>query len=239
MARDIKIVGSSSITLKDGSVIKLREDSSLRINSIESVKNIDPVAVHLKEVNNIDPLSIDDLKISEVKNIEALEISKLNVTNLPMVNVSVQNLPTLDINVNKVPDITISTRQKFLLPSNYSLRARFLGVEILRLHLKGETMVMPLRQSTEDEYKVPNKSYRQSRRLEKSTSRNHCRVSPTPRVRDCGPGSGKNAKSTGNIPQTMLGQQPSINSGSSLSFGTPSTSFSLSSGTGKPVVNGE
>lgn len=237
MARDIKIVGSSSITLRDGSVIKLREDSSLRINSIESVKNIDPVAVHLKEVNNIAPLSIDDLKISEVKNIEALEISKLNVTHLPMVNVSVQNLPTLDINVNKVPDITISTRQKFLLPSNYSLQARFLGIEILRLHLKGETMVLPLRQSTEDEYKMPDKSYRQSRRLDKSISENHCGVSPTPRVRGCEPGT--KTKSTSNIQQTLSGQQPSINAGSSRSFGMPSTSFSLSSATGKPVANGE
>ena len=157
----VTITDDSVLTLKDGSTIKLREDSALTVTSIDNVKNIDPVAVHLKEVNHIDPFSIDSLHVSEVKNIDPIEITRFNVTNLPMVNVSLQKLPAVDFNVKTLPPVSVGTHQNFCIPSDYTLRARVLGVELIRLHLNGTTSIIPKERARREQARSDNRSFAQ------------------------------------------------------------------------------
>lgn len=156
---DITITDNSVLSLKDGSKLTLKDDSALTIKSINKVRNIEPVAVHLKEVNHIDPLSIDALHVSEVKNIEPLQIAKFNVTNLPMVNVSLQKLPEVGINIKTLPPISVGTHQDFCIPSSYTLHARLLGIEVARLQLNGQTSIVPKDRARREQARADNKSY--------------------------------------------------------------------------------
>jgi len=155
----VTLTDSSKVTIKDGSTLRLREDSALTIKGIDKVKNIDPVAVHLKEVNHIDPLSIESLHISEVKNIEPIEVSKFNITNLPMVNVSLQKLPAVDFNVKTLPPVSVGTYQNFRILSNYILRARLLGIELVRLNLNGQTSIIPKDRARREQSRSDNRSF--------------------------------------------------------------------------------
>ena len=155
----VTLTDSSKVTLKDGSTLRIREDSALTIKGIDKVKNIDPVAVHLKEVNHIDPLSIESLHVSEVKNIEPIEISKFNITNLPMVNVSLQKLPPIDFNVKTIPPVSVGTYQNFCILSNYILRARLLGIELVRLNLDGQTSIIPKDRARREQSRSDNRSF--------------------------------------------------------------------------------
>lgn len=156
---NVTITDDSVLRLKDGSKLTLKDDSALTIKSIDKVKNIEPIAIHLKEVNHIGPLSIDSLHVSEVKNIEPLQIAKFNVTNLPMVNVSLQKLPEVGINVKTLPPISVGTYQDFCIPSNYTLHARLLGIEVVRLHLNGQTSIVPKERAHREQARADNKSY--------------------------------------------------------------------------------
>jgi|GEM_PF-6862360 len=156
---EVTLTDDSIITIEDGSKLTLKDDSALTIKSIDNVNNIDPVAVHLKEINLIDPLSIDSLHISEVKNIEPLQIDKFNVTNLPMVNVSLQKLPPVDINLKTLPPVSVGLHQNLCIPSNYTLRARLLGVELVRLHLSGTSTIVPKERARREQVRSDNKSF--------------------------------------------------------------------------------
>ena len=156
---NVTLTDSSKVTIKDGSKLTLKEDSALTIKSIDKVSHIDPVAVHLKEINHIDPLSIDALHIDEVKNIEPLQIDKFNVTNLPMVNVSLQKLPPVDINLKTLPPISVGLHQNMCIPSNYTLRARLLGIELVRLHLDGHTTIVPKERARREQKRSDDKSF--------------------------------------------------------------------------------
>lgn len=144
------------ITLKDDSKLTLTEDSELKITQVQKIA---PVAVHLKEVNHIDPISIEDLHVSEVRNIEPINIEKFNVTNLPMVNVSLRQLPPVDMNVRRLPPVSIGTHQNFQVPSNYMVRARFLGIEFFRIHLDGCSMIIPKERFRREQAKTLNRSF--------------------------------------------------------------------------------
>jgi len=148
-----------NVTLTPSSQLTLREESALTVKSIDKIKNIDPVAIHLKEVNHIDPLSIDALHVSEVKNIEPLQIAKFNVTSLPMMNVSLQKLPPADIHVKSVPPLSIGTYQNFCLPSTYTLHARILGIELMRVHLHGQTSIIPKERARREQSRSDNQSF--------------------------------------------------------------------------------
>lgn len=156
---DVTLTNSSVLKLKDGSLLTLKDDSALTIKSIDKVKDIDPVAVHLKEVNHIDPLTIDSLHVNEVKNIDPIEITKFNVTNLPMVNVSLQKLPAVDFNIKSLPPVSVGTHQNFCIPSDYTLRARLLGVELIRLHLNGTTSIVPKERARREQAHSDNRSF--------------------------------------------------------------------------------
>jgi hypothetical protein len=113
------------------------------IESIKRVEKVAPVAVHIKELNQIDPLSIESARIDGFRNIDPLQVDRLNVTRLPVVNLSVNQIPTVDLNIRRLPPVSIAVQQAFDLPSSYMARARFLGFEILRLQIQGRTRVIP------------------------------------------------------------------------------------------------
>lgn len=148
-----------NVTLRDGSKLSLKDDSALTIKGIEKIKNIDPVAVHIKEVNHIDPLSIEAVHVNEVKNIDPLQIDRFNVTNLPTVNMRLHQLPTIDMNLRSLPPISVGTYQDFCIPSNYTLRARLLGVELVRLHLDGQTSIIPKQHTRREQARTANRSF--------------------------------------------------------------------------------
>ena len=127
--------------------------------TIAAVEKVAPVAVHLKEVNHIDPLSIDSLRVSEVRDIDPLRIQELNVTRLPTVNLSVRQLPQIDFNVRRMPPLSVGLSQDMCLPSNYTLRARLLGFEVLRLHIDGDTKLIPVERARREQSHTHNRSY--------------------------------------------------------------------------------
>lgn len=111
--------------------------------TVKSVQAVAPVAVHLKEVNQVAPLSIESVRVDRVANVDPLHVDRLNVTRLPIVNLAVQQVPEVALSVGRVPPIAISIQQSFELTSDYTARARLLGVEVLRMRLTGTTRVAP------------------------------------------------------------------------------------------------
>lgn len=109
------------------------------ISSIDNIKQIAPVAVHIKELNQIAPLLVESLRIDRVREIDPLNVDRLNVTRLPVVN----QVPEVAIGVSRLPPVAIAVQQCFDMPSNYTARARFLGLEVLRIHLSGTTRIVP------------------------------------------------------------------------------------------------
>jgi hypothetical protein len=151
MVDDIKIVPESEL--------KITEAVNIEALRIASVQTVAPIAAHIKEVNHIDPISIDALYVSEVRNIEPIAIERFNVTNLPMVNVSLRQIPPVDFNVRRVPPLSIGTHQDFSIPSSYTVRARFLGFEFLRIHLDGQTAVVPKERARREQLRTVNQSF--------------------------------------------------------------------------------
>jgi hypothetical protein len=118
----------------------------VEISSIDVIKRIEqiaPVAVHVKELNQIDPLTVESLRVDAARNIEPLRIDRLNVSHLPMVNLSLSTLPQVDINIRRIPPLEVSLHQEFELPSRYMMHARILGIELARLEIHGTTRVVP------------------------------------------------------------------------------------------------
>ncbi len=113
------------------------------IDSIRQVEAVAPVAVHIKELNQVDPLLIDSLRIDAVRNLDPLQVDQLNVTRLPVVNLSVNQVPNVDLNVRRLPPVSVAVHQTFDMPSDYTARAEFLGFEVLRIHLRGCTRIVP------------------------------------------------------------------------------------------------
>jgi len=126
---------------------------------IEYVNQIAPVAAHIKEVNHIDPLSVDAFHVTEVKGVDPLNVASFNVTHVPTLNLSVRQAPTLDMNIRSVPGISIGTHQDFDVPSDYTIRARLLGFEFLRLYLTGRSTVIPRERYRQEQSRSPNRSY--------------------------------------------------------------------------------
>lgn len=161
MADDIKIVNGSQITVKGD------KDHPFKIDQVTGVERLrmeplrikTPIAAHIKEVNHIDPLSIEALNVSEVRNIEPLKVEKFNVTNLPMVNMSLRQLPQVDMNIKKIPPLSVGTHQDFHVPSNYTVSGRILGIEFFRVLLNGHTMILPKERYRREQEMSPEKSF--------------------------------------------------------------------------------
>lgn len=153
MATDIKITKSSQIGIKG---VSGKEHVHV---DLDNVRRIAPVAAHIKEVNHIDPISVDSLHVSEVKNIDPIRVDKFHVTHLPMVNLSLRQIPAVDMNVRRIPPVSLGTYQNFLVPSNYTIRAQLLGVEFLRVHVGGRTSLVPSERYRPEQAKVHHKSF--------------------------------------------------------------------------------
>ena len=167
---DIKITDNSSLAVTgedghnpvhveiDGSTVEIKGTDKYPFY-INALQNIAPIAAHIKEVNHIDPLSVESLFVSQVRNIEPLRITKFNVTNLPLVNLAVRQIPAVDLNVRRLPAVSVGTHQVFDLPSNYMVRARLLGFEVFRLQLSGRTRIEPQERFRREQEKADNRSF--------------------------------------------------------------------------------
>ncbi len=148
---NVTLTSGSKVTLRDGSKITIKEDSRIGVTEvrridplqIKAIQGIAPVATHIKEVNHIDPLTVESLFIDEIRHIDPIKVEKFNVTNLPTVNMSLRQMPPVDLNVRRLPPVSIGTHQDFHVPSNYTVRGRFLGIEFFRIHLDGHTALLP------------------------------------------------------------------------------------------------
>ncbi len=123
------------------------------------ISEIAPAAVHIKELNHIDPITLEPLRVNEVKNIDPISVEKFNVTHLPTVNLSVRQLPALDMNVKRIPPCSVGFHQDIHIPSNYTVRARLLGFEIFRLNMNGHTMLVPKDKARREQSKTHEKSF--------------------------------------------------------------------------------
>jgi hypothetical protein len=94
-----------------------------------------------------------------VHNIEPLHIAKFNVTNLPLVNLALRQFPAVELNVGRLPAVSLGTHQVFDLPSNYTVRARFLGFELFRIQLSGRTRIEPQERFRREQERADNRSF--------------------------------------------------------------------------------
>jgi hypothetical protein len=106
--------------------------------TIAGVQRIAPVGVHIKELNQIAPLVLD-----HVRNIDPLRIDHLNITQMPSVNLSLSELPPVQINVGRVPTVGVALQQQLEMNSCYTIRARVLGLDLMRMELQGTTRIVP------------------------------------------------------------------------------------------------
>jgi hypothetical protein len=146
-------------THKDSEVLVKGRESEPVPTRVQQVQKIAPVAAHIKEINHIDPISVEAFHVNEVKNIEPINIAKFNVTNLPTVNMLLRHLPPVDFNVRRLPALSVGSHQNFRLPSNYTVRARFLGIELFRIHLEGETAIVPRERFRREQGRSHNRSF--------------------------------------------------------------------------------
>ena len=116
-----------------------------RISNIEPLRvaKIAPAAIHVKELNQIDPITVESLRVDDVRNVEPLRIERFDVTHLPTVNLTLGEAPALDVNMRRMPPLAVGIHQDFCLPSEYTIRARVLGLELVRVQVSGRTVVRP------------------------------------------------------------------------------------------------
>ena len=86
-------------------------------------------------------------------------VKQTNVTRLPVVNLSVNQVPEIAIGVSRLPPVAIAVQQCFDMPSDYTARARFLGIEVLRIHLSGLTRVIPRDRVRREQAHTPDRSF--------------------------------------------------------------------------------
>ena len=104
---------------------------------------VTPIAVHLKELNQIAPLCVESLRVDHVRHVDPLQIEQLNITSLPTVNLTMSQLPALDINVRRVPPIAVALQQQFEMNSDYAMTARVFGLPLMALSITGRTTITP------------------------------------------------------------------------------------------------
>ena len=128
----------------DVKIKQVRDIDPLDINPLTiNPLTIRPMAVHLKELNQVAPLSVESLRVDHVRHVDPLQIDQLNITSLPTVNLTMSQLPALDINVRRVPPVAVALHQQFEMCSDYAMTARILGLPLMRLSLSGRTTITP------------------------------------------------------------------------------------------------
>ncbi len=130
-----------------------------KIRKIEKIEKIAPAAIHVKELNHIDPISVESLRIDQVRNLDPVRVERLNVTHVPTVNLAMSRMPAMDVNVRRIPPVAIGLHQDFCLPSEYTVHARFLGIEFLRFNIHGQTMLKPQDRVRREQVRSHERSY--------------------------------------------------------------------------------
>lgn len=151
---DIKIKEAKNIEK-----LRISELSNIDPLVISEVRHIAPAAVHIKELNHIDPISVESLRVNEVRNLDPIQVEKFNVTNLPTVNLSLRQLPGVDLNVRRLPPVSVGLHQEFCLPSSYTLRAKVLGVELFRVNIDGHTVLAPRDRARREQSRSLHRSF--------------------------------------------------------------------------------
>lgn len=149
---DVNLSGSVKIS-------RVENIDPITISSIDRIGKIAPLATHIKEVNHIDPISIDALHVSQIKNIEPIKVERFNITDLPMLNMSVRQLPSVDMNIRRLPPVSIGTHQDFHIPSSYTIRARIFGIELFRVNMDGCTTIVPRERYRREQARTQNRSF--------------------------------------------------------------------------------
>jgi hypothetical protein len=139
--------------------IRIQEVDRIAPLTIASVDKVAPVAIHVKELNQIEPLLIESLRVDAIRNLDPLRVDRLNVTRLPVVNLSINQVPGVDINVRRLPPVSVGVHQVFEIPSHYTARAQFLGFEIMRVQLEGRTRVIPRGGTRREQAHVHERSF--------------------------------------------------------------------------------
>ncbi len=124
-------------------IARIDNIAPVTIAALQQIDKIAPVAVHIKELNQVEPLQVESLRVDRVSNIDPLLVDRVNVTRLPVVNLSVNQVPGVDVTIRRLPPVSIGIHQMFEMPSHYTAKARFLGFEFLTLQLDGCTRVVP------------------------------------------------------------------------------------------------
>jgi hypothetical protein len=222
--------------VKDVEIEKVKDVEIERVKDveIEKVQHIAPIAAHIKEINNIDPLSVDTFNVSQVRNIDPLRVQQFNVTDLPQVNISLRQLPAVDMNVRRLPPLSLGVHQDFQIPSNYMVRMQWLGFELIRIAVTGQTCVIPRDKFRREQARAHNRSFPELAAAGNPAIPSHRRevsVSSHPvRGGTVGPGSGKRLRET-----AMRGAARAragaggANARVNLQYGRPAMHFSLGS----------
>ena len=150
----------------DVDVKQVKNIDPIRIREVTGVEpirvsKIAPAAIHVKELNQIDPITVDSLRVDEVRNLDPVKIDHFDVTHLPTVNLSLGEVPELALDVRRFPSLAVGLHQKFVLPSEYTIRARVLGFELARLHVTGRTVLHPHDESRREMASSHERSYRE------------------------------------------------------------------------------
>lgn len=224
--------------------IRIEDTVTIEPLTIARIQHIAPAAIHVKELNHVDPLSIESLKIDEVRNIDPVRVDRFNVTHLPTVNLSVGRLPELNLNVGRVPPVAIAIHQCFDLPSSYMVRTRLLGIEVMRTEINGRTSVIPRDMARREQAHTRDRSFptvaaagnpaipstlietcaEAVNRVVPTGSPRPCAPppAPVPSSRHAGPGHGRPSPRPASAPDT-------------LAAGTPRFQFNLSGPSAAPL----
>jgi hypothetical protein len=139
--------------------LRISQATGIEPLRIAEVSHIAPAAVHVKELNHIDPISVESLHVDEIRNIDPVRVERFDVTHLPTVDISMSRMPTIDLNVRRVPPVAIALRQRFVLPSHYTMHATMFGIEVLRIRLHGRTVVEPCDVVPRERTRTHSRSY--------------------------------------------------------------------------------
>ncbi|MEI6669601.1 MAG: hypothetical protein WCP29_15745 [Acidobacteriota bacterium] len=164
MSTDVKVKSWPGLTISGwpGLVVNAWPDMLVKIDGEANklrLEEIAPAAVHIKEVNHIDPVTVESLKIDKVSNLDPLRIEELNVTRLPMVNLALRQLPAVDMNIRRLPPVSIGLHQDVHIPSNFTVRARLFGVEFFRVNVDGHAMLIPRDRAHREQARTHDRSY--------------------------------------------------------------------------------
>lgn len=226
--------------------IRISEVKKIDPVTIAKVEKIAPAAVHIKELNHIDPLFIESLRIDRVRKIDPVQVEKFNVTHIPTVDLSLSRVPTVDLNVRRVPPVAIAVQQNFELPSRYTIHARLLGFEIARLEVHGETKVIPKDRYRREQAHVHERSFVDVApagnpgipvRVSETCSVTQVAPACPPHAAGPGPGAAQESRNPA-VHAHAYGARAGPQVAPELRVGPPRVGYSLSGAAGAPGMDG-